>query len=133
MPTLKKVLGRIAFGLMLSLFLIACGEEPTPTPTPSAEILLGQQVFTDHCSICHSTSPGVVLRGPSLATIGIQAKHRVPDQDTRTYLYNSIMRPGDYIVDGFDNIMPTTLAKDLSGEELDAVVAYLTTLTRPER
>jgi hypothetical protein len=31
-------------------------------------------------------------------------------------------------VDGFDNLMPENLGKKLTGEELDAVVAYLMTL-----
>ena len=94
----------------------------------SAEIKLGQQVFTDNCAICHAVTPDTVIRGPSMHGIARRAQSRVASQDNRTYLYNSIMRPEDYLVEGFENIMPTTLAKTLSGEELDAVVAYLLTL-----
>ena len=45
--------------------------------------------------------------------------------DARTYIYSSVMQPGDYVVTGYDNLMPKDLAKKLTGEELDAVVAYV--------
>ena len=94
----------------------------------SAEIKLGMQTFTDHCAICHALTPDTIVRGPSLHKIGIRANSRVASQDASAYLYNSIMRPSDFLVEDFEDIMPTTLAKDLTGEELDAVVAYLLTL-----
>ncbi len=116
--------------LLLALLLVACGETavPTVTATVSAEIKLGQQVFTDNCAICHATTPDTVVRGPSLDGIATRANDRVPGQDARAYIFNSIMRPADYIVPDYDNIMPTTLSKTLTGEELDAVVAYLLTM-----
>jgi hypothetical protein len=38
------------------------------------------------------------------------------------------MQPGDYVVSGFDDLMPQDLAKKMTGEELDSVVAYLLSL-----
>lgn len=72
--------------------------------------------------------PDLVVRGPSLYGIAGRAGERVPGQDARTYIYTSIMRPDAFIVPGFENVMPGTLAKTLTGEQIDAVVAYLYTL-----
>jgi hypothetical protein len=38
------------------------------------------------------------------------------------------MQPDAYLVEGFENLMPASLSKQLTGEELDAVIAYLQTL-----
>lgn len=112
------------------VFLIGCGEEEVvvPTPTPlSAELQLGVKVFSDNCAICHATTPDTVIRGPSMHQLVARAGERVDGQDARTYIYSSIMRPSDYVVDGYEDVMPSTLAKTMTGEELDAVVAYLLT------
>ena len=122
--------------LLLSLaacfvFLIACGgsqPEALPTPTPlSAEAQLGKEVFSAHCAICHAPSPDTIIRGPTMAGLVPRAGERVPNQDARTYIYNSIMRPSEFVVDDFEDVMPSTFSKTLTGEELDAVVAYLFT------
>ena len=115
--------------LLLAGMLAACGgaAEPTPTPAPTLdpELARGKRVFEANCGACHSLAPDTVLVGPSLAGIAQRGATRVDGLDARGYLYTSIMRPGDYLVDGFQNLMPSTLAKSLSGEDMDAVVAYL--------
>ena len=116
----------------LSLFaLMGCSSSPEPTPAPAitdAVILQGQAVFTAKCAICHANVPDNVVRGPSLHGIAQRAETRVAGQDARTYIYASIMLPSEYLVEGFDDLMPKSLAKELTGEELDAVVDYLFTL-----
>jgi mono/diheme cytochrome c family protein len=96
-------------------------------PTLSPEMAAGHTVFQSNCAICHALTPDTVVRGPSLYGVATRAPQRVPGMDARDYIYTSILRPGDYVVDGFENIMPTNLAKDLTGEEMDAVVNYLLT------
>ncbi len=115
--------------LLLVVFLISCGGEPDPTPAPtlSAEMAAGHTVYQANCAICHALTPDTVVRGPSLYGIGTRARQRVQGMDARDYIYMSILRPADYLVDGYENIMPTNLAKDLTGEEMDAVVNYLLT------
>lgn len=130
MQLTQQTIGTLALALVCFFILAGCGgsePEAVPTPTLSAELKLGADTFTDNCAICHAIVPNAILRGPSMHGIATRADTQVTGQDARTYLYNSIMRPDDFIVDGFENIMPTTLAKTLSGEELDAVVAYLLT------
>lgn len=120
--------------LLFVLFLVACGGDATPTSTApptatlSPEAARGKTLFSQHCGACHSTIPDTVIVGPSLAGIAARAETRKAGQDGRTYLYTSILQPGDFLVDGYDNLMPATLGKQLTGEELDAVVAYLMTL-----
>lgn len=112
---------------LLLLLLTACGSaaEPTPAPTLDPVLARGQSAFQLHCAACHSLAANTDLVGPSLAGIAARAATRVDGLDARSYLYTSIMRPGDYLVGGFQNLMPSTLAKSLSGEDIDAIVAYL--------
>lgn len=113
------------------LFLAACGSTPDPTPPPPTLSPLaqqGKQVFSRVCGACHSTTPDTIIVGPSLAGIASRAGNRVEGQDAYTYLLTSVMQPDAYMVEGFENLMPNNLSKQLTGEELDAVIAYLQTL-----
>ncbi len=114
--------------LGLALALAACGGEDTavvPEPTLDPELAAGQKVFVAHCGACHSTEPDSIIVGPSLAGIAEVGATRVDGLDARAYVFNSIMQPSDYLVEGFTDAMPQDLAKKLTGEELDSVVAYV--------
>jgi len=128
-PTLIDQLRRapVLFGAHLLLALAACGRAaaPPPTPTLDPQLAAGQRVFVAHCGACHSTLGDTVIVGPPLAGIGERGATRVDGLDARGYVYNSILQPDDYVVPGFDNLMPKDLGKKLTGEELDAVVAYV--------
>jgi cytochrome c2 len=120
----------IAVVLISMLILVACSSspaEPAATPTLPPQLAAGKQVFVTHCGACHSTAEETVIVGPSLAGIATRGAGRVDGLDARTYLYSSVMQPSDYLVDGYEDLMPKDLAKKLTGEELDAVVAYLLT------
>jgi len=117
-------------GALLLLALGACGSTaaPPPTPTLDPQIAAGQRVFVAHCGACHSALGETVIVGPPLAGIGERGAARVDGLDARSYVYNSILQPDDFVVPGFDNLMPKDLGKKLTGEELDAVVAYVLAL-----
>ncbi len=88
----------------------------------------GRALSSLHCASCHALSADTVIVGPSLAGIGMRAGQSVPGLDPRQYLELSILAPEDYVVEGFGNLMPGDFGKKLTGEELDALVAYLLTL-----
>lgn len=121
-----------ALFLCLALALVACGPgaraaEPPPAPTLSPELADGQRVFIAHCGACHSMADTVIV-GPGLGGVSERAGDRVDGLDARAYIYTSIMAPGDYLVPGFDDLMPKDLAKKMTGEEMDHVVEYLFSL-----
>jgi len=113
--------------LLALMALAACGAEaePPPPPTLSPQLAAGQKVFVAHCGACHSTEPDSTLVGPSLAGIAAVGATRVDGLDAQAYVFQSIMQPSDYLVEGFVDAMPQDLAKKLTGEELDSVVAYV--------
>ena len=115
--------------LITAVFLAACSTsaaESTPTLTPQQ--LQGQGVFNLRCAQCHATVPDTVVIGPSLYGIATRAETRVEGYDAEAYIERSILVPTDYVVDGFtDTTMPTNFGKELTSEELNAVVSYLMT------
>lgn len=116
--------------LLLTIVLSACaGGVPTePTPTPDPFVVQGQQVFTSRCAGCHALVPDTIIIGPSLYGIASTAEERVPGQSAEEYILMSVLRPGDYVVEGFNNIMTTNFAKEVTSEEMNALVAFLLTL-----
>ena len=116
--------------LAAALVLSACSivATPAPTPTPDPFILQGQAVFNARCATCHALVPDTIIIGPSLYGIATRAETRVEGQSAEEYLTMSVLRPGDYVVEGFNNVMITNLAKELTSEELNALVAFLLTL-----
>ena len=112
----------------LSLAACSAASTPAPTPTPDPFILQGQAVFNARCATCHALVPDTIIIGPSLHGLATRAETRVAGQSAEEYITLSILRPGDYVVEGFNNVMITNLAKELTSEELNALVAFLLTL-----
>lgn len=120
---------RILFFTLAATLLAACSASsaaPTPTLTPLEQI--GQSVYTLRCAQCHVLVPDTVVIGPSLAGVATRAESRVPGLDAQAYIEESILFPKAYLVEGFADTMPTNFAKELTSEELEAVVAFLMTL-----
>lgn len=113
------------------MLLTGCSPAATPEAMPTRAFTeqerMGRQVFTRECAACHSLSGETTIVGPSLAGIAVTAAARVPGQDAQTYILTSIMRPGDYLVTGYTDTMPDNFGRRLTGEEIDAVVAFLLT------
>jgi len=81
------------------------------------------------CSVCHSVTPGIVLVGPNLSSVGAIAGVRVQGKSAEEYLLESIVDPDAYIVDGFPaGQMLDTFEASLSNEEIEALISYLMTL-----
>jgi coenzyme F420-reducing hydrogenase delta subunit/cytochrome c2 len=102
----------------------------------SGDPTAGEKLFKDRsigasgsCSLCHSLEAGEVLVGPSLAGIASSASERIPGMSAEEYLYQSILKPDAFVVDGFPvGQMLPDLEKRLSPEQIDSLVAFLLTL-----
>ncbi|MCB0101569.1 MAG: cytochrome c [Anaerolineales bacterium] len=112
------------------LFLSACSSTPTVAPMPTLDPIAkqGQAVFNARCATCHALVPDTIIIGPSLYGIATRAETRVEGQTAEEYITMSILRPGDYVVEGFNNVMITNLAKEITSEEMNSLVAFLLTL-----
>jgi nitric oxide reductase subunit C len=93
------------------------------------------------CMACHSTAPGVVLAGPSVANMAARAETviRSPDytgsaSSADEYIRESILEPSAHIVPGASfsvnemSVMPHNYGEILSAEQIEQLVAYLMTL-----
>lgn len=116
--------------LLAGLLLSACsaGAPPEPTPTPDALILEGIKVYEARCAQCHALEPDTAIIGPSMAGIATRAADRVPGYDAQAYIEISILRPSEYMVEGYTDVMPKNFGKELTSEQFNALMAYLMTL-----
>ena len=106
---------------------IACAPEPAATDP----IARGRQVYRAlGCASCHEGSLFNLFRpvGPPLNEIGLVGRKRVPGVSAEDYIRLSITDAGDYVVPGYPDSMPRGLARDMSPEDLAALVAYLASL-----
>jgi mono/diheme cytochrome c family protein len=127
------VVTRAALSLAaLSLLLAACGEKPAASPRAdaplSAQAEQGKRLFSQYCGACHSIVGDAAIVGPAMAGIATRAATRIEGLSAQDYIVESILAPGAYLVPGFDNLMPSTWGTTLTGEEMDAIVAFLLTL-----
>ena len=133
--TKRSVLFTFA-ALILILALAACGGGGEETTSDVGDVGAGQTLFAQPiigaqpgCSTCHSLNADEVIVGPSMAGIGNRAESRVSGQSAEDYLRESILHPDAYVVDGFDpGVMVQVWEDELTGEQVDNLVAYLLTL-----
>jgi cytochrome c oxidase subunit II len=96
---------------------------------PSDPMEAGRLLFNRYgCQGCHALDDAgaVSVVGPALEAIGEVAEERVADLDARGYLEQSILDPGAYVVDGYqDGLMPLNFAEQISADELRILVDYL--------
>lgn len=111
--------------------LVAVTDEP---PEPGAAE--GRALFESRragCTTCHSVAPDDDGVGPTLHGVGSVADTRVEGFDAALYLRNSILLPDQYVVEGYrPGQMLTIYRERFDDAELDALVAYLLTLTEEE-
>jgi cytochrome c oxidase subunit 2 len=102
---------------------ISKGPAKAPPAAPSAN---GKQLFTSNgCNGCHTLkdagATGTV--GPDLDNV---LKGQTPD-----FIKTSIVNPNAFIAPGFQkDIMPQTFGKDLTPAQIDALVKYLSDVTK---
>jgi nitric oxide reductase subunit C len=115
-----------------------------PRPASDDPVAVGEALFRQSppgCFACHSTTPGVNLVGPSLAGIAATAAGRITGADyhgkatdAAGYIRESILEPNAHVLTGptyssnGQSLMPATFGRSLEPAQVDALVAYLTTL-----
>ena len=96
-----------------------------PVTTHRVDFAAGQRLFNQHCSGCHSLSPGASGMGPSLADIGQLAATRVSGQSASDYLFNSIVDPDAFIAGDGTSKMPGGFDAVFSSDQLRELVGFL--------
>jgi mono/diheme cytochrome c family protein len=106
-------------------------EELTFTGTVSPEQLIeaGQQLYegAGGCTACHglgTRAPNLLEAEAGMGPIGARCAERVPGEDCKTYLHQSLVDPQAYVVEGFQPIMPD-MSRTFSDAQIWSVVAYL--------
>src|SRR5687768_6176625 len=119
--------------ILLAMFCAACGPNgsaPATDELPTGDPAAGDALFHEkigglpECSSCHSLD-GTRGTGPTLQGFGEIAGTRRNGEGNVTYATNSILSPGQYVVPGFSNLMPSVYGQQLSREQLSDLVAYV--------
>ncbi|CAG0963472.1 sulfur-oxidizing protein SoxX [Anaerolineae bacterium] len=144
---------RFAGLLILSLVLAACATTEQPSAARQTSVpprvqpdtsgvtdnsdpgdaARGEQLFTESvggmpsCSTCHALDSSQII-GPGMAGIGERAGSRVEGQTAAEYLHTSIVDSGEFVVEGYQNVMPDVFEQSLSEAEIRALIAYLLSL-----
>jgi cytochrome c oxidase subunit 2 len=89
----------------------------------------GEQLCTENgCGGCHQLSKAGTKAaiGPSLDNLAADAKKYGKGKTPEEYVRDSIVNPNGFVVPGFsEGTMPQNFGKDLSPEQVDALVKYL--------
>jgi len=96
-------------------------DAPAANATQAPDRTLGRELFLANCVQCHGGEDGV---GPSLFTTIADAGNRVEGLDKAAYIYQSIVDPGAYVLEGYQNVMPS-YAGQFSEFELASIVAFI--------
>lgn len=97
--------------------------------TPEELVAAGEQLFSGAggCTACHglgTRAPNLLTGHEGLGAIGVRCSDRVAGQDCKAYLHESMVAPAEYVVEGFQPIMPDA-SRTLTPNQIWALVAYL--------
>ncbi|MBE2184354.1 MAG: cytochrome c [Anaerolineae bacterium] len=137
-PVMFVFIMLIAISLVFMIVLITASTEVNPEMTPENYNQRGAQLVAmgdavngeallapKTCATCHHSGVGSV--GPAFDGIADIAATLRPGFTAEGYLLQSILDPGAYIYEGYQNVMPA-LNSILSDQELADIMAYLMTL-----
>ena len=111
-------------------------DDPLFEAIANADVANGEMLFSimaaPACSTCHNITEDMLV-GPGQYNVLARTIERIDNgtieaEGPYTYLYNSIINPGDYITETFANAMPDTYEGILTDEQIYDLVAYLASL-----
>jgi mono/diheme cytochrome c family protein len=110
------------FSLLFCLAFTACSS------STEADLLVtqGEKIYTANCLGCHPSDAGQPSVGPNL--VGLSTSLRDAGLDVKSILEESIREPGKQIATGYQNLMPSADSLGISNADIDALLAYLSTL-----
>src|SRR5829696_7187292 len=100
--------------------------------TPEQLVTAGEQIYAGSggCTSCHglgTRAPNLTTDNAGEGTIGARCAKRKPGMSCKDYLHESLVKPGAFVVSGFQPIMPD-MSRSLSPAQIWTVVAYLESL-----
>jgi mono/diheme cytochrome c family protein len=100
-----------------------------PNVTPEQLVQVGEQVFNGAggCTACHglgTRAPNLLADERGTGPIGTRCARRVADKGCKQYLHESLVRPGEFVVPGYEPIMPD-MSRQLPPQQVWALVAFL--------
>src|SRR5512132_142451 len=99
--------------------------------TQAQLVKAGEEIFHTKgtCEICHRIGQKGT-RAPDLAGVGGRAGKTKPGMGAKEYIIESLLHPGNYLVEGYPNIMPMVDKPPigLNRSEVWALVAFLESL-----
>ncbi|MBM4439903.1 MAG: cytochrome c [Candidatus Rokubacteria bacterium] len=99
--------------------------------TPAQLVKAGEEIYKTKgtCEVCHKIGEKGT-RAPDLAGVGSRAARAKPGQSAKQYLIDALIKPNDFIVEGYPPIMPAVDKPPiaLNRSELWALTAFLQSL-----
>lgn len=93
-----------------------------------ADVDIGAGLIYEHdCFTCHVLGDGSL--SPLFDGIGALAADRRPPLSASAYLYESIVYPSAFLLEGYSDSMPNTYTETLTQKEIGHIIAYLLTVT----
>ena len=93
----------------------------------NADPSIGEALIEEHtCNVCNVLGNGTVA--PLFVGIANRADEIRLPLGAEQYLYESIVHPGVFVLDGYTNSMPNNYADLMTEQEVGHIIAYLMTL-----
>jgi mono/diheme cytochrome c family protein len=100
-----------------------------PNVTAEQLVQIGEQVYSGAggCTACHglgTRAPNLLADERGTGQIGARCARRVAGKSCKQYLHESLVQPGEFVVPGYEPIMPD-MSRQLPPQQVWALVAFL--------
>jgi cytochrome c2 len=134
----KNIVRSLLFIAIMVLLLTACASGTDQPYTfsdlpPQGDAVHGEALFNQGlegipaCMTCHRLDEQSLV-GPGLGGYAQRASTRVEGESAAEYTFNSITRPGKYVVQSYSNLMYKDYATKFTRQDAADLIAYLLTL-----